>query len=291
MNNKNKLAIFGATGNLGGCVLNAIRSEGKIGDSEVVAITHRRAGLPDTVKTLHADYADLDSLVPVLQDVDTVVYALPINQDMEKWNKNLVKAADRCQVERLIRFSLPLADARSSFLPLRVQGKMDECALGREFGKAAILRPNFFMQDFIGRHSQMVREGRLLLPPCEGRISYVDLADVGNSVLEILDDFDSYDRQIIDMTGAVSWNNAEVAEIFSDVLRTECTCQALDQESFTGKLKAQGMDAFQAQFITELQELADMDELSFIGEGIYMVLGQRPRSFYTFVMDNKACWQ
>ncbi|MBI1892284.1 MAG: NmrA family NAD(P)-binding protein [Burkholderiales bacterium] len=291
MNNKNKIAIFGATGSLGGCVLNAIRSNDKFGNSEVVAIAHQRRSQPDTVQTRLADYADPDSLIQALQGVNTAIYAMPINREMEKWNATLVKAADICEVERLIRFSGPLADARSSFLPLSIQGNMDDRALAREFGQAAILRTNFLMQNFVTSHRYMVRDGSLLLPACEGRISYIDLEDVGSAVLKMLEDFDSYDGQIFDVTGAVAWNNAEIAEIFSDVLRKECSYQALELAAYSGSLKEQGMDAFQTQFMVELLELADMDEFSFIGEGIYTILAQRPKSFYTFVMDNKACWQ
>lgn len=289
-NHKNKIAIFGAADTSGGCLLSAILSDTAAGDWEVLAVTRHPTNLPGTVKALSADYADLNSLIRVLEDLDTVVYALPVNREMEGWNANLVKAADICQVERLVRFSAPLADACSSFLPLQVHGRMDECAMGRKFGKVAIVRPNFLMQDFIAYHGQMVRDGTLRLAAGEGRISYVDLQDVSSAVVKMLHSFDSYDGQIADMTGAVAWNNAEIAEIFSDVLRKKCTYQALDATAFSDSLKARGLDAFQMQFILELQELADMDELSFIGEGIYAILHRRPQSFYAFVMDNRACW-
>jgi hypothetical protein len=93
------------------------------------------------------------------------------------------------------------------------------------------------------------------------------------------------------MTGSVAWSNAEIAEIFSDVLRKECGYHAVDTASFSDHLRAQDLDAFQMRFILELQELADMDEFSFIGDGIYSILNRRPNSFYAFAMEHHQCWQ
>jgi uncharacterized protein YbjT (DUF2867 family) len=286
-----KVVVFGATGNLGGCAVKAMLADSRFDDSVIVAATHKRAGLPVRIQIDSADFADLGSLIRILDGADTVIYAIPIHQDMATWNANVVAAVDQCKVEQLIRFSEPAADAGSSFLPLQIHGAMDERALARRNGGAIVVRPNFFMQNFSVYYQPMILNGEILLAHADGCISHVDLEDVGDVIAEIIINFDRYDKKVIDVTGEKAIHNFEISEIFSAALEKKCRYKNLDEALLKKGLIARGFNEFQIRFISELHELVRLNRFSYIASGIPDILGRQPKLFTQFVSENIGVWQ
>jgi len=111
-----RVAVAGASGNVGTSLVEALRATG----FEVSAITRNSSSavFPDHIKVLRVDYESIDSITKALQDQDAVVSCFaPAGLHLED---NLIEAAIAAGVNRFIpsQYSADMRNPRAKLLPI-----------------------------------------------------------------------------------------------------------------------------------------------------------------------------
>jgi uncharacterized protein YbjT (DUF2867 family) len=212
------ILVTGATGRQGGAALRHIRAKG----FSVRAITRdpstpkARALAAPGVEIVRGDLHNETSILPALERVYGVY-------SVQNWQEgpqseieqgiNLVDAAKRAAVRHLVYSSVGSADKNTGIphFDSKFQIEQHIRAAGVPY---TILRPVFFMENWLGMKSN-IEQGTLALPLTpETRFQMIAVDDIGAFVAEAFDNPSKYQGRAIDIAGD-DLSLAEIAGAFS----------------------------------------------------------------------------
>ncbi len=190
----------GATGLLGGLILNQLLARGK----KVRALVRPgrdTAGLPKSVEVVRGDLLDSDSLGKATEGVSAVVTsAIGYSQRKEgdslrtdrEGNRNLIDAAKHAKVPRFVLLSI-LACDQAPDVPHFWAKKEAEDYLAKQAVPFVSLRPGAFLYAPPGPFGQMMRQGiehgQVMGMTPEGiRITFIAPSEVARAVALAVDD-------------------------------------------------------------------------------------------------------
>ena len=209
--------VMGATGNVGGATLTALREAGV----EAVAFVRNRdrateqLGPDQPVRV--GDLADKASVAAALEGIERVLLCSGNDPGLREQQLNAVEAIAASDVRRIVKISASAVATRPDS-PARVgrdHAAIEEAlrATGRE---VVAIRPNVFMQSFLAQ-AAAVAHGVVPGPEGDPRVSFVDAADIGRVAATALM-ADEPPADVLEVTGpeALSWS--DVAAAMSDAL-------------------------------------------------------------------------
>ncbi|HEU5266488.1 MAG TPA: NAD(P)H-binding protein [Jatrophihabitans sp.] len=205
-----RIAVTGATGRLGGQVVDLLAATGV---HEVVAVSRHESSTANNrrqVVAATADYADLDALRAAFDGVDTLVF---VSSDGEAVNVlyhhgNIVRAAIDRGLTHIVALSGLDADTRSPFCYAVSYGLTEE--LLRESGCAvSIVRASIFTEFFMHFLEAARTTGDIRVPAADGRISLVARTDVGRCLAALASAAPA--QRLYEVTGPVALDLAAIA--------------------------------------------------------------------------------
>ncbi|MFZ5747050.1 MAG: SDR family oxidoreductase [Pseudomonadota bacterium] len=234
-----KIAVTGATGQLGRLVLAALKQRGA---TDVVALARTPAKATDQGVEVRAfDYAQPATLAPALAGIDTLllISSSEVGQ-REAQHRAVIDAARTAGVGRIVYTSLLHADA--SPLSLAPEHRATEAMLAASGIPATVLRNGWYTENQTGALSAAVEHGKILGSEGDGRISSAARADYAEAAAVVLTT-DGHAGKTYELSGDTAFTMAGLAAEVSRQSGREVTFVNLPEGEYAAALAAFGLPA------------------------------------------------
>lgn len=235
-----KIAVTGATGQLGRLLIERLRS--KVPATDIVALARTPAKAADLgVEVREADYARPETLDKALAGIDTLmlISGSEVGQ-REAQHRNLIEAAKQAGVRRVVYTSLLHAD--TSTLGLAPEHVATEAML-RESGLATtVLRNGWYTENYTAGAGAAVVNGALIGSAGQGRIASATRADYADAAVTVLTT-PGHDGQVYELAGDTAYTVAELAAEISRQSGKDVPYVDLPHAEYTAALVAAGVPA------------------------------------------------
>ena len=235
-----KIAVTGATGQLGRLLIERLRS--KVPATDIVALARTPAKAADLgVEVREADYARPETLDKALAGIDTLmlISGSEVGQ-REAQHRNLIEAAKQAGVRRVVYTSLLHAD--TSTLGLAPEHVATEAML-RESGLATtVLRNGWYTENYTAGAGAAVANGALIGSAGQGRIASATRADYADAAVTVLTT-PGHDGQVYELAGDTAYTLAELAAEISRQSGKDVPYVDLPPAEYTAALVAAGVPA------------------------------------------------
>jgi len=152
-----------------------------------------------------------------------------------------------------------------------------------------IIRPNWFMQNFITIYRNMIINRKINLPAGGGKVSFIDVRDIAKiSFLSLTDN--NLSNKEINLTGPNAIDYFEVAQTISNVIGGTIEYEPISDEHYTEILLKTGFDKLSARSMIWLYQSIRRGDASIISNDFKMLTGEDPIRFEQFAKDYKHYW-
>jgi uncharacterized protein YbjT (DUF2867 family) len=152
------------------------------------------------------------------------------------------------------------------------------------------LRPNFYMQNFVGQMASDIKnEGVIAQPASDAAISFVDTRDVARVAAHVLTS-DGHAGQIHDITGPRALSYDEVAAAFSTGLRKPVRFVGLSDAEARTRMLRRGLSASYADTLIEVSRAYRNGGAETISPTVRALTGRNPISLQHFVADHRDAY-
>ncbi|MEG9471629.1 MAG: NmrA family NAD(P)-binding protein [Sphingomonas sanguinis] len=269
-----RVLVTGSTGTTGRLLANLLRGR----DAEVIAAT-RRAELPGQV---WFDWSDPASFAPALNGVDAAYVVAPTDRvdQLPVMRPFLEHAAER----------LPGAIVLLSAASLPPGGPMMGGAhawLRDHAPRWAVLRPSWFMQNFTGQYlPSIVAEGRLYSATDDGRVSFIDAADIAAVAAAALLTPEAASGELV-LTGPEALTYHEAASAITEVIGRPVRHCRLSVEALADRYRSFGLPGDYADLLAGMDRAIARGSEDRSTTTVEDVTGRPPTSLATFLAENR----
>ena len=245
------ILITGASGSVGKAVLQeAVRRESKV--RAMYRSKEEAAKAPSGCEAMLADYADKQSLLKILNGVDSVyVVCSPIPQLVEL-ESTMLDACKEAGVKHVVLNSaMGAGDLEKSFPSWhrKVEDKLKGSGLSY-----TILRPNGFLQNIVAFNAPSIREqGAFYAAMGNAKVSYLDVGDIAVVAVKVLHG-GVHAGKTYELNGPEAISNQELARRISKVVGRPVNFVDIPESAQREAMLGMGMPEWQVTALLELQE-------------------------------------
>ena len=277
------ILITGATGTIGRELVKLLARP----EEPIRALVHDREkaasiALPG-VEIFEGDLADSAGFDGLFKGVNKIFLLTPSIENQAEVERNFIRAADRPEIEHLVKLSALGAATDSPVRFLRAHGESERFLRDTDL-PYTILRPNSFMQNFLSFRESIIHEGKFYLPMGGGRISFVDVRDIAVVAGEVLEEHGHVGKEY-DVTGGEALSYADAAEKLSFVLGKPVAYVDVPPEAARKGMLEAGIPAWTADGLLELYAGWKFDTGSEISDTIHRIAKKDPIAFQEFARD------
>lgn len=278
------ILLTGATGKTGGETAKALAARGIKGRALV-----RNAEKAESLKAagfelVVGDIADAASVEKALQGVEKVLVLLPNSQQQLTLEKQLIDLAKKAGVKHIVKMSSMEAtpDTRA---PIPQMHWAAEEYIRASRIPYTMIKPNFFMQNFLSSAKGIKDNKSFSMPMGEGKTAMMDTRDIGAFTAEALSG-KGHENKSYEITGPELLTFHEAAARFSDVLGTKITYVPADPAVYLGILKKVLPNEWHANAVSILFGEIAAGGAAHITDNFKRVMGREPISLAQFVRDH-----
>ena len=225
--------------------------------------------------------ADLDR---ALTGVDTVYLAVGGTPDQVALENAVIDGAARAGVRRIVKISVNGADPAAPVILARWHGEIEQ-HIAASAVPATILRPNFFMQNFLGSAGSIAGEGNLYGASDDGRVAFIDDRDIAAVVANVLVG-DGHDGKDYVLSGPDALSYPEVASAISSATGKPVTYVNLTDDQMREALLGMQLPQWLADAYIDLNLIIRNNWAAEPIGDTERLLGRAPRSFADFAREN-----
>ena len=278
------ILVTGATGKTGGETARALAGRG-VKVRALVRDVAKAEGLKALgIELVPGDVTDSASVLKAMAGVQRLLVLLPNSQRQLDLEKQLVDLAKQAGVRHIVKMSSmeAVADAQT---PIPQAHWASEQHI-RQSGLAwTMIKPNFFMQNFLGSAKSIKENKSFSLPMGEGRTAMADARDIGAVTAEALAG-KGHEGQNYEITGPELLTFHQVAERFSEVLGTKISYAPADPATYLGILKRVLPNEWHANAVSALfREIAE-GVTPHVTDTFRRLMGREPISLAQFIRDH-----
>ena len=192
-------------------------------------------------------------------------------------------AAERAGVAHCVFLSVDGAE-RQPWLPHR---KVEKALMAGDM-TWTFLRPNHFMQNMLGPYRAMIAAGHLRLPSGEGRVSFVDCADLGEVAGMAFADPAAHAGQAYHLVGPESIGFNDLARQLTAALGRDVRYEPVSPLSYFRELRGGGAALPYAAVLTGLHVGIRRGVADRIDPTLANLLDRPPRTVAEFIADHAA---
>ena len=281
------ILVTGATGRTGSGVVAGLAARDVEARALVVDPAEAaEAGLPPSVEVVVGDYERPETLGRAMAGVDRVFLVAPGSPRLVEHETNVIEAAVRAGVDRVVKVSGLGAAHDSSFSITRwhaeAERRLRESGLG-----LTVLRPNFFMQNFLFMFApRIVSQGAIYAPVGTGRISMLDCRDLAAVAVAALTEEEVHDGVTYVVTGPEAISMAEAGADISAVTGRPVGHVDLPPEAARRDMVEQGVREPFAEALLGLFAFFRDGHGAVVTDVVARVGRTVPRTFAAFVREN-----
>lgn len=283
------ILVTGATGTTGGATLRALRETGA--PVRVLVRDAAKFKAPDGVEVAVGHFEDAASLDAALKGVDHAYLVSASSEQQVAQESAFVEAAKRAGVGHLVRLSVIGADQpgaaamRFGALHHQLEGVVRDSAIPWTF-----LRPNGFMQNYLGQAQSIVAQGAFYSSLSRAAtVSHVDADDIGAVAAKALTE-PGHEGQAYTLTGPEALSDDDIAARLSAVLGRQVAHVQVPLEATREAMLGSGYPAWNVDGLTELFALYESGAAAGVAPDIERVLGRPARGFDDFARDHRAAF-
>lgn len=281
------LFVSGASGHLGGLVIEALKAKGYAG--KIIAGTRDPAKLAHLtgVEVRKADFSDKAALVASLAGVDRflIVSTDQIGQRLAG-HITAIEAAKEAGVKEIFYTSMPNPEAPSeiTFAPEHLGTEEAILASGLPY---TILRMNWYAENLLGSLPNNLKSGQWFTSAQGGKNNYVTRRDCAQAAAGAL--LKGAENTIYTVTGPAALSNAEVAAIATELTGKPLAVIEITDEQLAGGAKAAGVPDFVIEhFILPFETFARAGKAASVTDAVETLWGEKPQSLKEFLAAHKA---
>jgi uncharacterized protein YbjT (DUF2867 family) len=242
---------------------------------------------PDGVESVKVDYADPSGFDEALRGVEAAfLISPPGDAEAVHTLRPFLEAAKALgPIHIVFNSAFGMENAPDSAL-----GKVERALVetGLPF---TILRPNFFMDNFVGpTFGDSIRRHRaLFLAAGEGKTSFVSTEDIADVAVKSI--AEELVGKSFSLTGPEALSYPEIAQQVSEVAGFEVQFHDLTTEQMEQALFGMGAPASSIGYMMWLFGLVREGKLAGVAQDIEQVLGRKPIAFREFAKKHAENWK
>ena len=235
------------------------------------------------VEVAVGDFLNPASLDAALRGVEKAFLIPPTDPRSVEMQVNFIRAAKRAGTRHVVKLSVNGADVNS---PVRVarwhaEGEKELEASGIPFTH---LRPNAFMQNFLGLAPTIVSQGEFYQPAADGKVSHIDVRDIAAVAAKALTQ-DGHQGKTYVITGPEALSYDEAASKISKAIGKPVKYVNVTPEDFKKSLLGWGIPEFMADGLNEFYAAIRAGYCAVVTNTVKEVTQRKPISFDNFVRD------
>jgi uncharacterized protein YbjT (DUF2867 family) len=274
------------TGTVGNAVVKQLASS----DQNIIRVAVDTKNKVDKIKYAHEianiDYTRPETIADALSNVDRLFLRIPPSVEMVDISSSFIEEAKKNGVKFIVKLSTMGADLDPGYTSGRLHRQVEKII--EESGiPFAFLRPNSFMQNFLTRSSQTLKnQNAFYLPAGDGKISFVDARDVAAVAVEVLTKNGSQHlNKVYDITGPEALSHSQVAEILSKENGRRISYVDISEEDARNGMKQMDVGDWFIDNAMELYNMYRTGHRSQTTTVIEQLTEQKPTTFSQFARD------
>lgn len=286
-----RILVTGATGNVGTEVIKFLSESGRqqqvyagVRDIEGAKIKLREYKNLDYIPF---DFEDPSTFSSALGNIQSVFLLRPPHiSDVDRYFKPLIHAMKQAGVSKIVFLSVQGAE-KSKVIP---HNKIEKLIL--ESGIPTIfLRPSYFMQNLTTTLLKDIQEKRkIILPAGNAKFNWIDIENIGEVSAILLERFDEFGNQAIELTGYENKNFGEVTDMISSITGKKIGYQSPNPFSFFSAKKKDGMATGMILVMIMLHFLPRFQEEPKLSDFYEKITGKKPTSLKAFIEREQKCF-
>ncbi len=282
------ILVIGATGTVGAEVMRQLTASGSRVRALVRSSSSAAKVRGHAASVVLGDLRDIPSLRTAMTDVDHVFLATPHGPTAEYFTGALIEASASLS-PHIVRLSVLGADANSSLELAKCHGRADR--LVQQSGVPyTILRPHFFMQNFLGTFAETISDRSLFNAPVkDGAIGIVDSRDVAAVAAECLRG-PGHSGRTYSLTGPDALTFHDIAGHISEAAGRHVRYVSQSEEEAIEQLVGAGLKAGLAESLVQFYGLFASGHANKVTNTVREVTGIAPRSFSLFAHEYASLW-
>lgn len=265
--------VVGGTGTTGRLVATKLAAT-----THPVRVASRRASEED----VRFDWYDASTHATALNGATGLYLIAPVgNADPAPVMLPFLDLARRAGVRRAVLLSSSAIEAGDPGLG-EVQARLADV-----FPEWAVLRPSWFMENFVGDHphaTSVRQRGEIVSATGDARVAFVDPADIADVAVRALTDPTPHDTEHI-ITGPERLSYADVAAILTDIGGRPVRHRAVDEDTLAAYHEMHGLPPDFARLLAGLDTAVAAGAEDRTTTTVADVTGRQPRSFRDFCRD------
>lgn len=272
-----RVLVTGGTGKTGSLVAQRLAARGV--DTRIAT---RKATTPEQVRF---EWGDVASHRAALDGVDAIYLVAPTDRtDHLSVMRPLLEQAVAQGVARLVLLSASSVDEGGPMM-----GEA-HAWLHANAPRWVVLRPSWFMQNFVTQHlPSIVHEGRIYSATQDGRVPFIDAADIAAVAVEALADptFGSGERVL---TGPEALSYDEVADRIAAVAQRPVSHCRLSVEELARRYAGFGIPEQYADTLARMDEAISHGSEDRITTEVEQVTGRKPAKLTDFLAAHSGAY-
>lgn len=271
------IAVLGASGQVGGAVVDALLTRGALVRRILRAQpVQRMAG-----DTLVAQWTETD-LARAFSGCRGAFLMVPLAEHAPQLGLATHGAAEAAGLKRVVRLSVLQQLARDDLRLGRLHQRLDDDLHGRGF-ESASLCPDSFMQNLLPV-CQAMHAGQLPNVTGAGTMSFIDVADIGETAAALLCQPSPIGGRH-DLTGPQALSMPDVAKIAGRVLGRPIACQPQTVAAWRAELLGYGMPEFVVDTLCEVSQWTLDGHVQPPTPAVEAICGRPPKSMAEFLQE------
>ena len=274
------ILVTGATGTIGSNVVNELTKRGA-----AVRAAARGASKTGGVELVLGDTASVDR---ALDGVAAAFLLTPFAPDQVALGTHFIDRAKAAGVKRIVKLSAIGSDSEPG-IQLGRWHRAIEKHLEASGIEHTILRPNNFMQNFIGYYPPDA-SGTIYLPWGDGAASFIDAVDIGRVAAVTLTQ-SGHAGKAYTLTGPAAFGIAEAAATIGRAAGRTINYVDVPEAAARAAMLEAGVPAWMADAMLELHAIDKAGYASIVTDDVVRITGTPARSFAEFAAANAAAWR
>lgn len=284
-----KLLVTGANGQLGRAVIRHLLETSKVPAGNIVAASRDPAKLADLgVETRKADFSDDAGLAAAFAGIDRVLIIstdeLATPGGRLKQHNNAVAAAVKANVGHVLYTSMPNPDkSLVSFAPDHLGTEEAIQASGFTY---TILRNAWYDDNYLMSMPHNLVGGKWFTATGEGKVANISRDDCARAAAAALANPPA-GNQILTLTGAVSLNADQIAEIVSKAAGKPLEVVQVNGEQLAAGMTAAGLPDFVVRMLASADANVSAGNFDVVTGDYKALTGSEPQSLEQFFADHR----
>jgi len=247
-----KIAVTGATGNLGHLVVKGLLE--RLPSRDVIAVVRNRekaAGLSQQGAVVRvAAYGDPDALKEALAGADKVllISSSEVGQRVAQ-HRNVIEAAKVAGVKHIVYTSAPRATTTD--LIVAPEHKATEEFIYQYGMPYTIVRNNWYTENYVRQIETARKTGAIVAAVGNGRVASASRADFALGAIAVLLG-QGHDGKVYEFGGDYAWDYEELAKAVGDIIQKPVVYRSVAPQTLVRMLKDAGQDERVAGFTAAL---------------------------------------